>query len=261
MFTVNQKDFVLLRDGGGQPFTEFVDGLTRTHGYVHGIGEAEILTSLRTSIADGGVDTQVRLPFPNDPTGYLLVRTCWQYKAQGYSTISDPKLVEEINKNYASELITQGYGYRLAICDDMPAEKQTAWEALLTRESRKINPTAPEARVATASQLASWANAYPALVLSHFGHDPGPILYFDAWRASITIATPQFVPVQAWQGAEELIRFHIDFQQKAIDAAVTVQGMAGVGKTRLVYEILKSIPQATQLVWCFTPQMGTMRNK
>jgi hypothetical protein len=249
MWTVNQKDFLLLRDGGGQPFTGFVDGLIRIHGYVYGVGEAEILTSLRTSIEDGGVDTQARRAFPGDPTGYLLVPTCWQYKAQAYKTISGAKLLEEIHKRYAKELIGQGYGYRLAICDDMPPEKQAAWENLLTEAAREIHPAAPEARVATASQLASWANAYPPLLPKHFPHDPGPVLYFEAWRPSITIATPEFVPVEAWRGPEELLRSHINLQQAATDPAITLQGVAGVGKTRLVYEILKSIPQASQLVF------------
>jgi hypothetical protein len=52
MWSVDQKDFLLLRDGGGQPFTAFVDALVRAHGFVYGVGEVDILTSLRTSIKD-----------------------------------------------------------------------------------------------------------------------------------------------------------------------------------------------------------------
>jgi hypothetical protein len=33
-----------------------VDDPIRIHGFLHGVGEAEILTSLRVNIADGGVD-------------------------------------------------------------------------------------------------------------------------------------------------------------------------------------------------------------
>ncbi len=68
MWTVDEKDFLQLRYGGGEPFTAFVDALIRAHGFVYGVGEAQILTSLRTNIADGGVDTEVRLPMPGDPT-------------------------------------------------------------------------------------------------------------------------------------------------------------------------------------------------
>jgi hypothetical protein len=168
MWTVNQKDFLLLRDAGGQLFTVFVDALLRAHGFVYGVGEAEILTSLRTNIADGGVDTEIQRAMPGEPTGFLLEPTCWQYKAREYADITDAELLKEIKKRYARELLERGYAYRLAICDDMPAEKQTAWEQLLTDLARQINPQAPVARVATASQLASWANAYPALLSAMF---------------------------------------------------------------------------------------------
>ena len=130
MWTVNEKDFLLLRDGGGEPFTAFVDALIRAHGFVHGIGEAHILTSLRTNIPDGGVDTEVRLPMAGEPTGYLHHSTCWQYKARRYADISDKDLLSELDKHYAKKLIEIGYEYRFAICDDMPA-KLTAWEQLL----------------------------------------------------------------------------------------------------------------------------------
>jgi len=100
MWTVDQKDFLLLRDGGGQPFTAFVDALIRVHGFVYGVGEAEILTSLRTNIPDGGVDTQVRQPMPNETTGYLQRPTCWQYKAQRYADMTDAVLLNEIRKPY-----------------------------------------------------------------------------------------------------------------------------------------------------------------
>src|SRR5579864_3919660 len=102
MWSVDQKDFLLLRDGGGQPFTGFVDALIRAHGFVHGVGEAEILTSLRTSIKDGGVDSQVRRAMPNDQTEFLHLPTCWQYKARRYAEVTDPALLKEIHKPYAA---------------------------------------------------------------------------------------------------------------------------------------------------------------
>jgi hypothetical protein len=248
MWTVDQKDFLLLRDGGGQPFTGFVDALIRAHGFVYGVGEAEILASLRTNIADGGVDTEVQRAMPGDSTGFLADPSCWQYKARQYADISDGDLIQEIEKRYAKELIGKGYAYRFAICDDMPAEKQTGWENLLTAQARRINPLAPAARVVTASQLASWANRYPALLPAHFGYDSGPVLYFEAWSRSITKVTPTFVPLEAWKGTAALIERHINLAQSASRATLPVQGMAGVGKTRLVHEVIADLEGAQHLV-------------
>jgi hypothetical protein len=249
MWCVDQKDFLLLRDGGGQPFTAFVDALIRAHGFIYGVGEAEILTSLRTSIKDGGVDTQVRRGMPNEITEFLKLPTCWQYKARPYADISDTALLKEIQKPYAVRLIGEGYAYRVAICDDMPANKQTEWEQLLTDAARKINSHAPEARVATASQLASWANIYPALLPAFFTHDPGPVQYFEAWTPNITKTTPTFVPVEEWRGTAELIETHIDLSKSVMTPIITLQGMAGVGKTRLVYEIVAKLTGARNLVF------------
>jgi hypothetical protein len=249
MWRVDQKDFLLLRDGGGQPFTCFVDALIRAHGFVHGVGEAEILTSLRTSISDGGVDTQVRRAMPTDQTEFLQLPTCWQYKARPYAEITEPALLKEIRKPFAARLIGEGYAYRLAICDDMPASKQTRWEELLTANARQINPNAPEARVVTASQLASWANSYPALLPPFFPHDPGPVQYFETWTPNITKTTPTFVAVEEWRGTAELVRAHIDLTQLVTSPIITLQGMAGVGKTRLVYEVVASLQGAKNLVF------------
>jgi hypothetical protein len=178
MWNLDQTDFALIRGGGGEPFTHFVDALIRAHGFVHGVGEAEILTSLRANVADGGVDTQVRRAMGNDSTEFLRIPTCWQYKAMSHSDVSEDDLIRETQKHYAAKLIAQGYGYRLAICDSMVASKQTDWEEILTRAAREINPQAPEARVVTASQLASWANQYPPLNTSSLsaGHRPVPVL-------------------------------------------------------------------------------------
>lgn len=249
MWRVDQNDLLILRDGTGRAFTEFVDALIRVHGFVYGVGEAEILSSLRVNIADGGIDTQVRRAMPNENTEFLRLPTCWQYKARRYAEISDAALLREISKPYAVQLIREGYAYRLGLCDDMPAATQTSWEQLLTKAARQINANAPEARVATASQLASWANSYPPLLPSFFPRDPGPVQYFDAWSPNITKTTPTFVPVDEWRSATELIERHINLTQSVLTPLITLQGMAGVGKTRLVYEIVAKLPGAKNLIF------------
>jgi hypothetical protein len=186
---------------------------------------------------------------PNETTEFLLVPTCWQYKARPYADIRDAALLSEIKKPYAVQLIQKGYAYRVAICDDMPAKKQTEWEQLLTAAARRINRHAPEARVATASKLASWANSYPALLPAFFPHDPGPVQYFEAWAPNITKATPRFVAVEEWRGKAELIGDHIDLTGSVTTPIITLQGMAGVGKTRLVYEIVAKLTGARNLIF------------
>jgi hypothetical protein len=95
------------------------------------------------------------------------VATCWQYKATNYSNISDSELCQEINKPYVQRLIQQGYGYRFCICDDFPPTRKREWEDILDAEIKKLNPSAPESRVVSASDLAAWASqlTLPNLIL------------------------------------------------------------------------------------------------
>ncbi|SPF36730.1 hypothetical protein SBA4_1900009 [Candidatus Sulfopaludibacter sp. SbA4] len=252
MWTADANDIVPLRDGTGKPFTGFVDSLIRTHGFVYGVGEADIRTNLRTNYPDGGVDTQVCLAMHGDPTGYLTLPTCWQFKAWSYREIDDAYLSKEVHKAFAAKLIAEGYAYRFAICAEMPPEKQAEWETLLTAAARSINPQAPEARVASASQLAYWANRYPPLLFAQCGIDPGPVFYFEAWKKNATKTTPIFVAVDEWRQKDKRIRSHIDFSQPVKSPVITLQGMAGVGKTRLAYEILASLAGAHNLVFYTT---------
>ncbi len=182
-----------------------------------------------------------------DSTEYFSVPTCWQYKAEDYADISNADLAKEVAKPYARELISQGYGYRLAICDSMPAAKQTQWETFLTAQVHAINPQAPAARVATTAQLSPWTNMYPSLIPAHFRRDLGPALFFDAWRPNITKATPSFVDVPAWEAAGGLLSSHIDLGQIVRSPIITLQGFAGVGKTRLTYEVLAKLKGASAL--------------
>ena len=90
MWVLDASDFTLLQGGGGQLFAAFMDGLIRAHGFVHGVGEAEIRTTLRANVGDGGVDMQVRRPMPGDTTEYFRVPTCWQFKAESHKKITRP---------------------------------------------------------------------------------------------------------------------------------------------------------------------------
>ena len=55
--------------------------------------------------------------------------------------------------------------------------------------------------------------------------------------------------VEEWRGATELIEAHIELTQSVTTPIITLQGMAGVGKTRLVYEIAAKLTGARNLVF------------
>ena len=241
MWTVNSYEIFKFRTPGGDRFTEFVDALIRAEAYIQGVPLSEISTNLRTNIGDKGVDTEVKQSMPNSQTGWMRVSTCWQYKATEFRNISEKNLREEINKEYSKELVQKGYGYRFCICDDLTPTKKSDWEKILDDEIEKINPTAPKSKVVTASDLAAWANHYPAIVVRFFKPELINSLSYKDWGEEIKELTPKYVEVSTWATIKQKIIEHINFDTSCQTVVLPIEGEAGVGKTRLVYETISGI--------------------
>jgi len=170
------------------------------------------------------------------------VPTCWQYKAKQSGDISEKELKEEINKPYAAELIVKGYGYRLCVCDDFPAQTVSAWETVLTLEARKINQHAPAARVLNASHIAVWLSQYRGLVVKHFRPYLGPFHHIESWGQRATAVTKKYVPVAEWQPVVEALKHHCDLSRSPQEPVLCIQAQPGTGKSRVVYEVLRAHP-------------------
>lgn len=250
MWTVNADDIKSLRTPGGDKFTEVVNALICAQAHVCGIPLSEIGTNLSTTTPDGGVDTEVLAPVENDPTGWLReYRTIWQFKARQSKDIRPKSLEKEIqNGKHVQERIRQGYAYRLCVCDNVGHNKRNQWQALLNREIRKINPDAPDSKVLSADDLAQWANHFPVIVARVRPSLATICRHLEAWRRSITNETPEFVPVAAWSDIQERIAQQVNFAISTPEIIMPISGVAGVGKTRLVYESLASLAGAQYLV-------------
>jgi hypothetical protein len=248
MFRPLAQDIIHLQGNGGVPFTAFVDGLIRVHAVArHGLLDSDVRTNIRVNIADGGVDTTVGHGITEDPTGWFTGGpTVWQYKGTSYSGTSVAGL---LNGSAVRERIVAGDAFRLAIADGMPDPTKREWEETLTAASRAINPAAPEAKVLTADDLAAFAARYPALVLAFFSPTlDRHVLHLEAWSANIESNTPEFIEIPSWSVVRHVLEQHIDLLRPAVTAVRTLQGEAGVGKTRLTHEVVCTIPGATALV-------------
>ncbi|MGB5099132.1 MAG: hypothetical protein WBN94_00835, partial [Methanothrix sp.] len=262
MWAIIALDVVHLgRTPGGDRFTEFVDSLIFAEAYVNGLKTSEIRTNPRTNLPDGGVDTEVCQPLSNDSTGWLSdAPTIWQYKAKGYSAKKDgtdlPKETKkelrlEINKPYSTYCIKRGYAYRLCICDGLPADVQEMIENHLNEEARLINPAASKAKVLSAGSIAEWASRFPAIKLRYFPSGAASLgLNFDTWGSSVIARTHEFVKYPAFEDISQKIRNHVDFTHAVTEAVIPISGLAGVGKTRLVYESLLACDVAKHLSIC-----------
>lgn len=234
-----------LQGGDGGAFRDFVCRVISAHMTVCGVPSAALSTDAR-NMADGGVDCQISQAAPNDPHDRLRSKTCWQYKATSHDKVTLPTLREEINKEYAAQLIKEGYAYRFCVADTITAEKKNEWEGVLKEEAKLLNPNAPAPQVLTSTCLARLASLFPSIVAAQI--PVNQFLHLGAWGRSIVLQTKQYVPVNIWDGVAAQIKLHADFVNAGRALVLPIHADAGIGKTRLVYETLNQTGAARSLV-------------
>lgn len=249
MWTIDAFQVIHLgRSPGGDRFTNFVDELIRAQSFLDGRHAAAIHTNLRTNIGDKGVDTKVDNFVHHAKNPWLQGPAIMQYKASGYSG-GERDFKTEINKPFAKQCIEEGFAYRFCVCDSMPATTKADWEKSLNSLIKEINPDSPVAYVLTADDLAAWANNFPSIILKFFRPVATNIVFhMDSWGTSIRSLTPEYTVVPEWEGVTKQIQTMLNFSIEIPDVLMTVQGEAGVGKTRLVFESIAALPEASSLV-------------
>ena len=238
MWNISSREIRQLVTPGGDRFTEFVDALIRAEAFLCRVPPSQIHTNLRTNVRDEGVDTEVKRAFRGDKTDWLSVKSCWQYKATSHSSLYPALLGREMSKRYSKHLICAGYGYRLCICDDLTPTKNSNWTKALARFANSFNRNAKPPIIVTASDLAAWANRFPPLVKRFFRPLASAGLPLTAFANIARTYTPRFVSIPDWIPITRAIHEHVDFTSSCPKAVLPLQGQAGVGKTRLVYEAL-----------------------
>lgn len=255
MWTVTAADVMSLQ-GQGERFTAFVDALCRAHAFTHGLPLDRVRTNERVNQKDGGVDTRIADAVAGDTTGWFGSPTLWQHKAQAHVDVKPHDLREEASKPRARALAAEGHAYRLAVCDSLPERKATAWVDELSEAIKSHAPDAPPARVLTADDLASWASRHPGIVARFFRPNLDDALSLEVWGRNITSVTRSYVRVPSWESVELRIGDHATMSSAVRDPVLPILGDAGVGKTRLVYEVLLKLGAAGSVVYTSDEQQA-----
>jgi hypothetical protein len=257
--SISPQDLGIFRDAVGADFTAFVDSIVRASAAKLGIPATNVHTNCKITRPDGGVDTQVQSGGA-DPDQRLSSPTLWQYKARSFADVAKGLSgeIEGTSKDYARQLIREGYAYRLCICDSESPEAKLKLEEGLNKLVREINPAAPEAQVLLSSDLAAWANHYPSVVAKIRGIPVDAFRFFDSWEAASAGETPTFVPTESFAPLKASVESYLDWSRKPIETP-RVFGDAGVGKTRSVLEILKSQPNQRELVLYTADEQSAIR--
>lgn len=241
MWQVDPDELRKFQGSGGTPFTMFVDELLRAQAAISGVELSAIHTNVVVNKRDGGVDTAIDESFEDDSTGWFAVPTAWQYKAKRQGDVTDSELRSEVRKHYAVELVKRGYGYRFCICDDLTAMKKEEWEKLLDSEIQAIVPDAQPAMVIGAGDLADLVSSFAGLVIKHFRPNLSEATTLEIWGRQITDLTAVYVPVSDWDAVAETLAIHARLSEPCANPVFVINGDPGTGKTRFVYETVRSI--------------------
>jgi hypothetical protein len=236
------------RKPGGDEFALFCNRMILASCWAGGVPRAEVSTSSRTDAKDKGVDTRVARAIGGDKSGYFDFPTIWQFKAADEANVSGPDMEKEVNKPRAKQWLEEGNAYRICICDHLtPDKKQTLLDAL-TIAVQAINNNAPDPMILSVDDIVDVVNSFPALVLDYRPGADGLCILFDRWRQLVTGITPTFVPPSGFDATRTVVLNHVDLGKDVRSPVLTLYGAAGAGKTRVAYECLREIPEASSLV-------------
>ncbi|RYF52419.1 MAG: hypothetical protein EOO27_28590, partial [Comamonadaceae bacterium] len=191
-------------------------------------------STYRDNTPDGGVDAALRRA---SQTAWIPAGdSAWQFKA---GDLPPGKCKEELEgASYAQEILRAGGKYRLVLGDTMTSAKianrrtalrEKAFELGITLETDSID-------VIGADGLARWVEQYPALAVSPFLGGTGYVgQTFEAWSRSRRHQGP-------WTSSDSR-QSAIDGIKKVLEGEsqrdVHIDGVSGLGKTRLVLEALR----------------------
>jgi hypothetical protein len=155
----NIESFHSLNDNGLK-FLQFMNALVHANCCHLGLLISDIQQSGRVCLETSGVDTQISVALPD--IEIFSAPTCWKYVEKLPSlrdTIASQENIEKaiastVGKRYASQLIKQGYGYRIATPQRLSDSEIAEWHKIFAPLTNN------NFMLFGAVEIAEWANRY-----------------------------------------------------------------------------------------------------
>lgn len=231
---------------GSANFGQFVNRLLAAETAVHNMAGTALVTTYKENVGDGGVDAGLR-----DAAGTRWIPagdSAWQFKA---GNLSPAKCKAELRgATGAQAILRAGGNYRLVLGATLASTKVAARKTALVEMAAELGIPNADARieVLTADHLADWIEKYPALAVSPLLHGTGVIgQTLDEWSRSNRHMT-------TWISSEERdanIATLRNIVAGGIQLDVHIEGVSGLGKTRLVLETLRG--QSCEPIVVYSP--------
>jgi hypothetical protein len=216
-------------------FVDLCNSLIRHDGRRLGVPPEKLLTTLRITDPDGGIDALTDTG--DGSTNYLPTgQQVWQYKITYPSSL--PELEADLRKSKpAQNAFAEGAGYILMVGVGMTPSLIKSRHASLVSSLRNVGCKA-DVRLRSADHVSDWTSHVPGALLS-VHPELGEYVRADVILKDQRHAVP-FQPDAARGGIIEALR-GVLIGHEAISWHARVEGPAGVGKTRVVLEALNEV--------------------
>ena len=216
-------------------FVNFVNHLLRAEGSRVGIPPVNIHTSLRVNTPDGGVDACVE-DNVQQSDWIPLGTSVWQFKSG--KDHEQAKIRKEFQKPGVQEVLKAGGSYCIVVCDDLGNNQLRDRKKVLEECCRGAGFPTDRARIYAADKIAAWAGRHPAIRLLIGGPLPGGLCRWEQW-ASNPRFRQEFKSDQ--QRADIIAEVRRGLRDPSGPIRVGIQGLAGIGKSRLGLEALRAV--------------------
>lgn len=214
-------------------FVDFLNHLLRAEGSATGILQTNIQTSLRIYDPDEGIDARIK-DAPNNSLWIPEGLSVWQFKE---GDASPSKIREEFGKPGVQEAVLQGGSYCFVIGTDPPG-RRPAYRRSAIRKCFEDLGLEPKGHLFTASHIAQWASDHPSLAFLPYFERPvhTAIMRWETWSQQRRFSQPFSPDAQRNAIKTEALR-HLRDGGELLH--IRLEGLAGIGKTRLALEICR----------------------
>lgn len=230
LFNVTEDDLKYLNPIG---LADFANRLLRAEGSRIGLPPTSIHTTLRVNIRDAGVDARVS---DNDRLSdwIPLGTSVWQFKSG--EDHSPATLRDEFHKTDVLDVLKAGGSYRVVVSDDLGnIERKNRVKALEDCCRAEGIPT-DLVKLLAADKVAVWAREHPAMRLLLAGPTLGGLYRWADWAAQTRFSQEYKADEQR---SEVIAAFRHSLADSRGSVLMGVEGLAGIGKSRLGLEVLR----------------------
>lgn len=233
-------------------FSDFMSRLLRSEAWRLGIPDDHVDTSCKINDPDEGIDARIRADDniaggPWIPPGLSV----WQFKSG--RSLDATEIAQEVGKPGPKAALEQGGSYRLVWSADKGAAELDKRQGALVAKASEIGAKNKEAaRLLLADKLSMWASSYPALWwLEYFGRPLGGFKRVEHWKRE-RWHQREFVTDD--QRSETIDKLQAFAAASAPPANFRVEGLRGIGKSRLVLESVRSPGLRERVLYAPNPE-------